>query len=52
MRGNFYESDMKPARGMTDTLVDTLYMEAMVMADEARSYFDQFGRDSRADMTP
>ena len=43
---------MKPARGMTDTLVDTLYMEAMVMADEARSYFDQFGRDSRANMTP
>ena len=46
------ESDMKPTSGMTDKLVDTLYMESMVLADEARSYFDQFGRDARADMTP
>jgi regulator of CtrA degradation len=44
--------DMTPAFGMTDKLIDSLYLEAMVLADEARSYFDQFSRDSRADMTP
>ena len=42
---------MKSAGGMTEKLVDTLYMESMVLADEARSYFDQFGRDARVDMT-
>lgn len=45
-------SDMTPAKDMTVKLVDTLYVESMVLADEARSYFDQFGRDSRANMTP
>ena len=43
---------MTPAFGMTDKLIDSLYLEAMVLADEARSYFDQFSRDSRAAMTP
>jgi regulator of CtrA degradation len=43
---------MKPADGMTEKLVDALYMESMVLADEARSYFDQFGRDARVHMTP
>lgn len=43
---------MKPAKGMTEKLVDTLYTESMVLADEARSYFDQFGRDARAELTP
>ena len=43
---------MKPAGGMTEKLVNTLYMESMVLADEARSYFDQLGRDARAEMTP
>jgi regulator of CtrA degradation len=28
-------------------LVDSLYVEAMVLADEARGYFDQIGRDER-----
>lgn len=28
-------------------LVDSLYVEAMVLADEARSYFDQLGRAER-----
>ena len=37
--------DMTPAFGMTDKLIDSLYLEAMVLADEARSYFDQFSRD-------
>jgi regulator of CtrA degradation len=29
-------------------LVDTLYVEAMLLADEARAYFDEVGRDERA----
>jgi len=28
-------------------LIDSLYVEAMVLADEARGYFDQVGRDDR-----
>lgn len=43
---------MNPASGLTEKLIDSLYLEAMVLADEARGYFDQFGRDARADMTP
>lgn len=43
---------MTSAFGLTEKLVDMLYLEAMVLADEARSYFDQCSRDARADMTP
>lgn len=43
---------MKQASGLTEKLVDSLYVEAMVLADDARGYFDQFGRDARAEMTP
>lgn len=28
-------------------LIDSLYVEAMLLADEARSYFDQIGREER-----
>jgi regulator of CtrA degradation len=28
-------------------LIDALYVEAMLLADEARGYFDQIGRDER-----
>lgn len=31
-------------------LVEGLYVEALVMADEARSYFDSEGRDARTDV--
>jgi regulator of CtrA degradation len=37
---------------MTARLVDSLYTEAMLLADEARSYFDEIGRAGRGDMTP
>lgn len=37
---------------VTDKLVDALYTEAMLLADEARSYFDSVGRDDRAAMAP
>ncbi|RDE07388.1 DUF1465 family protein [Sphingomonas aracearum] len=33
-------------------LIDTLYVDAMVLADEARSYFDQGGRVDRDALDP
>ncbi len=33
-------------------LVDALYVEAMVLADEARSYFDEAGRGEREALDP
>ena len=42
------ESDL-PERQVriTSRLIDSLYTEAMLLADEARSYFDDAGRDAR-----
>lgn len=37
---------------LTPKLVDSLYVEAMVLADEARSYFDASGRDDRLALGP
>ncbi len=37
---------------MTPKLIDSLYVEAMVLADEARSYFDRNGRDDRLALDP
>lgn len=37
---------------LTPKLVDSLYVEAMVLADEARSYFDRTARDDRAALDP
>ena len=33
-------------------LVDSLYTEAMILADEARSYFDECGREDRSNLEP
>jgi regulator of CtrA degradation len=33
-------------------LVDALYTEAMLLADEARAYFDEAGRTERRDLDP
>lgn len=33
-------------------LVNTLYTEAMVLADEARAYFDHYGKTERAPLDP
>lgn len=33
-------------------LIDSLYVEAMVLADDARSYFDEGGREERESLTP
>ncbi len=43
-------------RGMeariTPRLIDALYTEAMLLADEARAYFDEAGRDDRQVLEP
>ena len=36
--------------GLYFRLVDSLYVDAMVMADEARSYFDRHGAEARGDL--
>jgi regulator of CtrA degradation len=38
--------------GLTHKVINALYLEAMLLADEARAYFDQFSRDARDGMTP
>lgn len=37
---------------LTHKLVDSLYVEAMLLADEARAYFDKHGRDDRLALDP
>src|ERR687883_1928045 len=47
------ESDpSQPQVRITSRLIDSLYTEAMLLADEARSYFDDAGRDERATLEP
>jgi regulator of CtrA degradation len=37
---------------ITSRVIDSLYTEAMLLADEARSYFDDVGRNDRAMLEP
>ena len=37
---------------ITPRLINSLYTEAMLLADEARAYFDQAGRDERLTLEP
>lgn len=37
---------------ITPRLIDSLYTEAMLLADEARSYFDRNGREDRLGLDP
>jgi regulator of CtrA degradation len=37
---------------ITPRLIDALYTEAMILADEARAYFDEAGRDDRQTLEP
>ena len=37
---------------ITPRLIDSLYTEAMILADEARAYFDDSGRDDRQTLEP
>ncbi|MEO7277922.1 MAG: DUF1465 family protein, partial [Sphingomicrobium sp.] len=41
-----------PQIRITSRLIDSLYTEAMLLADEARSYFDDAGRADRATLEP
>lgn len=38
--------------GVTSKVINALYVEAMVLADEARAYFDLHSRESRDQMSP
>jgi regulator of CtrA degradation len=42
----------RPQVRITSRLIDSLYTEAMLLADEARSYFDDAGRDERSTLEP
>jgi regulator of CtrA degradation len=46
------DSDPQPQVRITSRLIDSLYTEAMLLADEARSYFDDAGRDERLTLEP
>jgi regulator of CtrA degradation len=47
------ESDLsQPEVRITSRLIDSLYTEAMLLADEARHYFDDVGRDDRSTLHP
>jgi regulator of CtrA degradation len=37
---------------LTPRLIDSLYTESMLLADEARAYFDSHGRDQRMALDP
>jgi len=37
---------------LTQRLIDSLYTESMLLADEARAYFDENGRDDRETLDP
>lgn len=56
MHGTFLPMDdsdhLAPKVRITARLIDSLYTEAMVLADEARHYFDDAGRDERAVLDP
>ncbi len=41
-----------PEAWITPRLIDALYTEAMILADEARAYFDEAGRDDRQLLEP
>jgi regulator of CtrA degradation len=42
----------EPEARITPRLVDSFYTEAMLLADEARSYFDDSARDERMNLDP
>jgi regulator of CtrA degradation len=44
--------DLAPKARITARLIDSLYTEAMLLADEARHYFDDAGRDERHMLDP
>ncbi|MDG5487133.1 DUF1465 family protein [Sphingomonas sp. BGYR3] len=45
-------SDGQTTTAIHARLIDSLYTEAMVLADDARSYFDRYGTDDRHGLDP
>jgi regulator of CtrA degradation len=43
---------MAPSQQLTHKLIDTLYIEALVLADEARTYFDEDCKSERGALAP
>lgn len=43
---------LQPQVRIAPRLVDSFYTEAMLLADEARSYFDDAGRGARQELSP
>jgi regulator of CtrA degradation len=53
--GLWHQANMQLAESqprLTRKVIDSLYVEAMVLADEARAYFDQFSKDERKQLDP
>src|SRR5512134_1858423 len=46
------EEDRGMQARITPRLIDSLYTEAMLLADEARAYFDEAGREERQSLEP
>ena len=46
------EDDWAMEARITPRLIDSLYTEAMLLADEARAYFDETGREDRQSLEP
>jgi regulator of CtrA degradation len=44
--------ETQASAALTPRVIDSLYVEAMVLADEARAYFDASGRDDRLSLDP
>ncbi len=42
----------EPQSRIAPRLIDSLYTEAMILADEARAYFDEEGREERVALPP
>jgi regulator of CtrA degradation len=42
----------EPQSRIAPRLIDSLYSEALILADEARAYFDEEGRDERVTLPP
>ena len=49
---NESEEEQGQEARITPRLIDSLYTEAMLLADEARAYFDESGRDDRQSLEP
>jgi regulator of CtrA degradation len=47
-----FDEDHSARARITPRLIESLYTEAMLLADEARAYFDEAGRQERSTLDP